>query len=79
MEGGKKSTRPCAKCGKQFIPTTERKLTCEACYRLNSQIPPMAEEPDSVKRKKHQCKTILFLKEFTFPRQKYQGKSILLN
>ena len=52
MEGGKKSTRPCAKCGKQFIPTTERKLTCEACYRLNSQIPPMAEEPDSVKRKK---------------------------
>jgi len=47
-----KKNRPCAKCGKPFIPTKERKLTCENCYRANSNIPPMAEEPNLNKNKK---------------------------
>ncbi len=52
MEDDKPKPRLCAKCHKKFTPTTERKLTCETCYRTNSQSSPLAEEPDINKGRK---------------------------
>jgi protein-arginine kinase activator protein McsA len=52
MREEKTKPKKCAKCGKSFLPTQERKLTCENCYRLNSHISPYAEEPDQETRRK---------------------------
>ena len=27
--------RPCARCGKRFVPTTKRRLLCARCFGLN--------------------------------------------
>jgi len=52
MLNEKEKPKKCAKCGKKFSPTIERRLTCEQCYRSNTNVSPLAEEPDRENKKK---------------------------
>jgi hypothetical protein len=55
-KGGIKS-RPCAKCTKPFIPTEERRLTCETCFHSNSDVPPITSLPN---QNEFDSKTMLY-------------------
>jgi len=52
MKGATPKKSFCAKCDKPFLPTPQRQLTCESCFKANSQISPLAEEPETPKSKK---------------------------
>lgn len=52
MSEEKAKPKKCAKCGKKFSPTIERKMTCKNCYGQNANIPPIAEEPVQEARRK---------------------------
>jgi len=52
MSEEKEKPRRCNKCGKNFTPTIERRITCKTCYGQNSNIPPIAEEPNRENKRK---------------------------
>jgi len=67
MSEEKEKPRRCAKCGKPFTPTIERKMTCKTCYGQNSSIPPVAEEPNLVRTKKQQPADDVFFRIHSSP------------
>ncbi|MFA5187974.1 MAG: hypothetical protein WC460_01285 [Patescibacteria group bacterium] len=67
MKEEKVKSRKCARCGKSFKPTIERKLTCKTCYGQNSHIPPMSEEPNLALTKKQQPTDDIFFRIHSSP------------
>ncbi|MCX6745802.1 MAG: hypothetical protein NTX00_02160 [Candidatus Parcubacteria bacterium] len=60
MSEEKEKPKRCAKCRKKFTPTPERKMTCKTCYGQNSNIPPLAEEPNLPGIKKQPTDDVFF-------------------